>query len=122
MRPRSGNQQTGRASTPQRSRRGRKRRPAQQSSKDLALAIAGVGLDGKALNVEIIDVREKSDYADFVVVMSGRSDRQVTAIADHLLARIADEEGARCMGVEGLPHGVWVLMDYGDVVVHIFHE
>ncbi len=105
-------------------KRGRavRRRPAEQSSKDLALAIAEIGLDKKALNVEIIDVRNKSDYADFVVVMSGRSDRQVGALADHLLGQVGREHGTRCLGVEGLPHGLWVLMDYGDVVVHIFHE
>jgi ribosome-associated protein len=119
---RSGNQQTRRVTASQRARAGRKRRPVQQSSKELALAIAGIGLEKKALNVEIIDVREKADYADFVVVMSGRSDRQVSAIADHVMGQAWDEHGARCLGVEGLPHGLWVLMDYGDVVVHIFHE
>jgi len=105
-------------------KRGRadRRRPAEQSPKELALAIADIGLDKKALNVEIIDVRDKSDYADFVVLMSGRSDRQVSAIADHLLGQLARKHGARCMGVEGHSHGVWVLMDYGDVVVHVFHE
>lgn len=123
MRLRSSNRQTGRATTSQqRARAGRQRRTAQQSAKDLALSIAGIGLEKRALNVEIIDVREKADYTDYVVVMSGRSDRQVSAIADHVLGQIANERGTRCIGVEGLPHGLWVLMDYGDVVVHIFHE
>ena len=118
---RSGNQQTGKIATARRGRADR-RRPAEQSSKDLALAIADIGLDKKALNVEIIDVGDKSDYADYVVVMSGRSDRQVRAIADHLLREMSQEHGARCMGVEGLPHGFWVLMDYGDIIVHVFYE
>jgi ribosome-associated protein len=110
---------TGRRTAPRRAGAARKQRP---DSKELALAIAAIGLDKKALNVEIIDVRGKSDYTDYVVVMSGRSDRQVGAIADHVLGQAASKLGSRCLGIEGLPHGLWVLMDYGDVVVHIFHE
>ncbi|RLB51420.1 MAG: ribosome silencing factor [Deltaproteobacteria bacterium] len=90
--------------------------------RDLALVIAGAGLDKKALNVEIIDVRGKVDYADFVVVMSGRSDRQVNAIAQGIEAELKQEHGIMALGVEGLPQGTWVLMDFGDAVVHVFHQ
>lgn len=88
----------------------------------LALGVAGVGLEHSALNVEIIDVRGKVDYADYVVVMSGRSDRQVSALARHIETDLEKKHGERCIGVEGLPTASWLLMDYGDVVVHIFHE
>lgn len=91
-------------------------------ARKLALAIAEAGLDRKALNVEIIDVAGKVDYTDFVVVMSGRSDRQVSALAKNLEGDIAAKTGARCLSVEGLPQASWVLMDFGDVIVHIFHE
>lgn len=88
----------------------------------LALAIAGAGLDKKAVNVEIIDVTGKVDYADYVVVMSGRSDRQVNAIARGIEEDLKKAHGVMALGVEGLPQGTWVLMDFGEVVVHVFHQ
>jgi ribosome-associated protein len=108
--------------TLKRSRRDKTAQVAITQARELALAIAHVGLDMKALNIEIIDVQGKVDYSDYVIVMSGRSDRQVAAIADHVQQHLARKHGVRCIGVEGLPHGSWVLMDYGDVIVHIFHE
>jgi ribosome-associated protein len=86
-----------------------------------ALAIANAALEHKALNVQIIDVRGKVDYSDYVVIMSGRSDRQVAALARNIEETLAGR-GMRCLGVEGLPHASWLLMDYADVIVHIFHE
>ena len=96
--------------------------PKEDRARALAMAIAGVGLEYKALNIEIIDVRGKVDYSDYVVVMSGRSDRQVNALGRHIEEDLQRLHKARCLGVEGMPSGTWLLMDYGDVVVHIFHE
>jgi ribosome-associated protein len=96
--------------------------PPDDRARSVALAIAEVGLENKALNVEIIDVRGKVDYSDYVVVMSGRSDRQVNALGRHIEEELQQKHKARCLGVEGMPSGTWLLMDYGDVVVHIFHE
>jgi len=96
--------------------------PQRDQARKLALGVASVGLEHSALNVEIIDVRGKVDYADYVVVMSGRSDRQVSALARHIEAELEKKLGERCLGVEGLPTASWLLMDFGDVVVHIFHE
>jgi len=112
---------------PTRAKKRPAKKPTSTAAKDdpsrkVALAIAAAGLDKKALNVEIIDVRGKVDYADFVVVMSGRSDRQVAALARHVEEEVERKEKVRCLGVEGLPQGSWVLMDFGDVVVHVFHE
>ena len=90
--------------------------------RELALKVAEAGLDKKAARIEIIDVRGKVDYTDYVVVMSGRSDRQVAAIARGIEEDVKHKYGARCSGVEGLPQGNWVLLDFGDVVVHIFHQ
>ena len=90
--------------------------------RNLALAIASIGLEHKALNVEIIDVRGKVDYSDYVVVMSGRSDRQVNALGRHIEEDLQKQQHVRCLGVEGMPSGTWLLMDYGDVIVHVFHE
>lgn len=91
-------------------------------ARKLALAIAEAALDRKALHVEIIDVAGKVDYSDYVVVMSGRSDRQVSALAKNLAGDVEAKTHTRCLSVEGLPQASWVLMDFGDVIVHIFHE
>ncbi|HEY8432141.1 MAG TPA: ribosome silencing factor [Sandaracinaceae bacterium] len=92
------------------------------AARKLALTIAESALDRKAINVEIIDVVGKVDYADYVVVMSGRSDRQVSALAKNIAGDVEQKTRARCLSVEGLPQASWVLMDFGDVIVHIFHE
>jgi ribosome-associated protein len=102
--------------------REQRQQPPDDRGRALALAIAEVGLEYKALNVEIIDVRGKVDYSDYVVVMSGRSDRQVNALGRHIEEDLQSKHKARCLGMEGMPSGTWLLMDYGDVVVHIFHE
>lgn len=90
-------------------------------ARELALSIAQAALDKKALDVEIIDVTGKVDYADYVVVMSATSDRQANAIAKNIDSELS-RQGQRANSIEGLPQGAWVLMDYGDVVVHIFHQ
>jgi len=92
------------------------------SARKVALAIAESALDRKALNVVILDVVGKVDYADYVVVMSGRSDRQVAAIANNVSKDVAEKTGTRCLSLEGLPQASWVLLDFGDVIAHVFHE
>jgi ribosome-associated protein len=94
----------------------------QISGRELALKVAEAALDKKAARIEIIDVRGKVDYTDYIVVMSGRSDRQVAAIARGIEEDLKHKYGSRCSGVEGLPQGNWVLLDFGDVVAHIFHQ
>lgn len=75
--------------------------------------------EAKALDVTSIDLAGKSSIADHMVIASGRSNRHVGAIADQLVKKLkkATDFGVR---VEGLPHCDWVLIDAGDVVVHIF--
>ncbi|RYG84120.1 ribosome silencing factor [bacterium] len=85
------------------------------------MAIAVAGLEKKAVGLEILDVAGKVDYADFLVVMTGRSDRQVAALAQGIEDAL-QRKGKRALSVEGLPHANWVLMDYGDVVVHVFQD
>ncbi len=75
--------------------------------------------DSKAENRVSIDIRGKSALGDYMVVASGRSHRHVGAIADHLV-RALKNGGQRAPRVEGLPHCDWVLIDAGDVIVHIF--
>lgn len=75
--------------------------------------------DDKAIDVTTIDLAGKSSIADFMIVASGRSNRQVTAIADHLLRKLKDG-GYGSARVEGLPQADWVLVDAGDIIVHVF--
>ncbi len=75
--------------------------------------------DGKAEDVVTIDIRGKTSVGDFMVVASGRSQRHVGALADQLLKKFKDEGYGRAK-VEGLPHCDWVLIDAGDVIVHVF--
>lgn len=90
-------------------------------SREIALLAAAAGLDKKALGVQIIDVTGKVDYADYLVLMSGQSDRHVASIADHVDALLS-KAGHRSLSVEGLPKADWVLIDLVDVVVHVFRE
>ena len=73
----------------------------------------------KAEDTVTIDLTGKTTIADTMVVTSGRSNRQVGAIADHLLKDLA-EAGVKGVRVEGMPHCDWVLIDAGDVIVHVF--
>ena len=75
--------------------------------------------DEKAQDVVFIDLKDKSSIADGMIVASGRSHRHVGAMADHLL-RTLKEQGYGRARVEGLPHCDWVLIDAGDVIVHLF--
>jgi ribosome-associated protein len=97
------------------------RSAAANESRDLALVVATAALEKKALAVEILDVVGKVDYADFLVLMTGRSGRQVDALAQAIEEACAKKK-KRALSVEGLPAAAWVLLDFGDVVVHIFQE
>jgi ribosome-associated protein len=75
--------------------------------------------DAKAENTITIDIQNKSSIGDFMVVTSGRSHRHVGAIADRLAGDLK-EAGFGPVKVEGLPHCDWVLIDAGDLIVHVF--
>jgi len=85
-----------------------------------ALACARAALEKKASDVALLDVGQLTSLADHFVLASGRSDTQVRAIAEAVeQAMVALDR--RPLAVEGLRHGQWVLIDYGDVVVHVFY-
>jgi ribosome-associated protein len=75
--------------------------------------------DSKAEDIVSIDIAGKSALADYMVVATGRSQRHVSSIAEHI-SRDLTEAGGRVARVEGVPHCDWVLLDAGDVIVHIF--
>lgn len=75
--------------------------------------------DDKAEDILAIDIRGKSSFADMLIVASGRSARHVGALADHVMRKLK-EAGVKEVNIEGLPHCDWVLVDAGDIVVHLF--
>jgi ribosome-associated protein len=76
--------------------------------------------DRKALDVSLLDLRDLSGATDFFLIATGRSDTHVTAIADNLVDEMR-RAGMRPVGVEGMRGGRWVLVDFVDFVVHVFH-
>ncbi|HKW55369.1 MAG TPA: ribosome silencing factor [Stellaceae bacterium] len=75
--------------------------------------------DGKAEDLVVIDLQGKSGIADYMVIATGRSQRQVVSLAERLL-EVLKHSGHGQAAAEGLPHGDWVLIDAGDVIVHLF--
>lgn len=75
----------------------------------------------KAIDPVMFEVGQLSSISDYFIIASGNSSRQVQSITQHLRRKMR-EKGFRVYGVEGEQEGHWVLMDYGDVIVHIFYE
>ena len=75
----------------------------------------------KGFDVVLLDLRGLASFADTFIVCSGRSHRQVSAIAEFIVQNLK-KEGISPLGVEGLREGHWVLLDYADVVIHVFYE
>jgi ribosome-associated protein len=87
----------------------------------LALAAIDAALDKKALAPVLIDVSAMASYTDFIGIVSGRSDRQVDAIAENIRQRMKDR-GRLALGQEGTGSGRWTLLDFGSVVIHVFYH
>jgi ribosome-associated protein len=90
------------------------------SPEALAGAIVDYAADRKALDIVQLDLREIIGYTDYFVVCSGRSERQTKAIHDAIYEGMKSAYGRLPQRVEGLPGARWILMDYLDVVVHVF--
>lgn len=88
------------------------------SSLDLYVKAA---LGRKAFGLVVLDVRELTSFADVFIICSGRSNRQVTAIAEFIQVDLK-KRGIRPLSVEGKKEGHWVLLDYGHVIIHVFYE
>ena len=78
-------------------------------------------LDRKAMQVVALDVRELTSIADAFIICSGRSNRQVSAIAEHIERQLRGHK-IKPLSVEGTAEGHWVLMDYGHVIIHVFFD
>lgn len=87
----------------------------------LAKICASLCQEKKAENVVILDLEGKSPVADYFVICSGFSDRQVSAVADHVIDQLK-EMGVKVSNHEGMADGRWALLDFGSVLVHIFQD
>ena len=76
--------------------------------------------DDKAKDIVVIDLIGKSDMADYLVIASGTSQRQVAAIAGHLRDNLK-KNGQENVAIEGMNNSDWVLVDSGDIIIHVFH-
>ena len=90
-----------------------------QDPSELAHRIVDVASDKKAADIVLLRTAEITTMADFFVIASGRSDRQVQALSQAIVDELRDE-GIKPLGVEGLSSARWVLLDYGSVIVHLF--
>ena len=99
--------------------------PAAPRTDDAGLADAlralALALDSKALEPVLLDVRGLCTYASYQLVVSGRSDRQVDAICEAIAVGMK-EAGVRPLSTEGKRSGQWALLDFGDLIVHVFHH
>lgn len=86
-----------------------------------AILLVRFALEKKACDLVLLEVRELTSIADYFIVCSGRSDRQVQSVAQGI-QESADRAGIRAVSIEGASRGHWVLMDFSDVIVHIFYE
>ena len=95
--------------------------PFDDLDKEIKLALECAS-EKKAENTVVLDLRDVTSFTEFFVITSGRNSRQVKAISDEITHRLKKELGDRAIRVEGYGTGEWVLVDYGDFVVHIFNQ
>ncbi|MFO1463951.1 MAG: ribosome silencing factor [bacterium] len=88
----------------------------------LAQSIAREALDTKAKDLQLLDLRDLVSYTDFFILCTGTSDRHVKSIADRVHLKLKRDQGKLPVSYEGLQEGRWVLLDYGDVVLHVFQD
>ncbi|MCL6636983.1 MAG: ribosome silencing factor [Alicyclobacillus sp.] len=89
------------------------------SGEELALQAANAAADKKARDILVLDIQELTPLADYFVICSANSGTQVEAVA-HAVRDKMESLGVPCRGTEGMDEARWVLMDFGDVVVHVF--
>lgn len=92
-----------------------------KDSLDLARLCARVALDTKAEDLVVLDVRELTSFADYFLIMSGRSTRHVQGLAEVIEGELRSKR-VSAKNSEGLREGLWVLLDFDDVIVHIFYK
>ena len=99
----------------------KKNTPTFNDSKEKAIKAAGAALDKKAADTVILELTHLTVIADYFVICSGDSTTQVKAIAENIEKKLK-EDGIQPIGIEGRASSLWILMDYGDVIVHVFEN
>ncbi|MDA3901937.1 MAG: ribosome silencing factor [Desulfuromusa sp.] len=89
---------------------------------ETALLAVEFALDKKAMNLKLFDVRGLSSLTDYLLLASGRSDRQVQAIAENIRTDFKHQHDVVPLAIEGMDQGRWVLLDYGEIMVHVFQQ
>ncbi len=88
---------------------------------EIKLAITCAG-EKKAFDIVAVDLREIASFTEFFIICSGSNSRQVQAISDEITEKLKEQLNSRVIRVEGYSSGEWVLLDYGDFIVHIFEQ
>ena len=92
------------------------------NSLETALTAAEIGIGQKALDLRVLDIRQVANFSDYFLIASGTSDRHSKGIADKIvesISRIYDQDP---ISISGYDRSEWILVDYGDLIIHIFHE
>lgn len=92
------------------------------TASDLAQKIKTILDDKKAKDIDVIDVSDKTILADYFVIATGTSTTHVKALADEVEYLLKEKDNRQVDHVEGFESSRWILLDYGDVVVHVFHS
>lgn len=91
-------------------------------AKECAFVAAGYALEKKGLDLRLLELSGLSSLTDYLLIVTGRSDRQVQAIAEAIRLGLKKDHATLPLAVEGMDEGRWVLLDYGDVMIHVFQE
>lgn len=91
------------------------------TNKEYALLAAKTLDNKKAIDITVIDIMEKASFADYMIIATGNSDRQVNSLVDDVEEEFA-KEGLFAKSIDGKQNSGWVLMDFGDIVVNIFNK
>ena len=95
--------------------------PFTDLDEEVKLAIVSAS-EKKAFNIVALDLREVTSFAEFFVIASGSNQRQVQAISDEINEKLKEQLKARPLRIEGYASGEWILLDYGDFIIHIFEQ
>lgn len=95
--------------------------PFEEVDPEVQLAVR-CGADKKGIDIKVLDLRQVASFTEFFIIASGTSQRQVQAIADEITDQLKKQLDRRAIRVEGYGAGEWVLLDYGDFVVHLFNK
>ncbi len=93
-----------------------------KTSKQLAIQCATIASNKKGEDIAVLDIRHITQIADYFIIATGGTDKHVRAMAEEIAYRNKEDIGEQAYRVEGLAQGIWVIVDYVDVVVHLFTD